>query len=75
MARYISYARICVYMNVANALPESIIVSYQDEEWTQPLDYEHIPFRCRNVTSMAISLGISPLMFPLKGIQERKKQT
>jgi hypothetical protein len=45
--RYISYARICVYMNVAGALPESIVVSYQDDEWTQPLDYEHIPFRCR----------------------------
>ena len=45
-ARYISYARIYVYMNVANALLQSIKVSYQDEEWTQPLDYENIPFCC-----------------------------
>lgn len=45
--RYISYDRICVYMNLAGALRESIIVSYQDEEWNQPLDYEHIPFRSR----------------------------
>jgi hypothetical protein len=45
--RYISYARICVYMNVVNSLSESIVVSYQNEEWIQPLDYHHIPFRCR----------------------------
>jgi hypothetical protein len=60
MTRYISYARICVYMNVVGALPESIVVSYQDEEWTQPLDYEHIPFDVGNSIFMAISLGIVP---------------
>jgi hypothetical protein len=27
MAKYVSYARIYVYMNVANALPKSIMVS------------------------------------------------
>jgi hypothetical protein len=39
--------RICVYMNIAGALPEAVTVSYQDNEWSQTLDYEHIPFRCR----------------------------
>jgi hypothetical protein len=34
-------------MNVSGALPYSIVVSYQDEEWTQSLDYEHILFKCR----------------------------
>jgi hypothetical protein len=34
-----------MYMNVANALPESITIIFQDEEWVQTLDYEHIPFR------------------------------
>jgi hypothetical protein len=44
MARYTSYARIYVYMNVERALPELIITSYQYKNWTQMLDYEHIPF-------------------------------
>jgi hypothetical protein len=45
--RYTSYARICVYLNIANALPGSITLEYQDEDWAQTIDYEHIPFRCR----------------------------
>jgi hypothetical protein len=27
--------------------PESITISFQDNDWVQPIDYEHIPFRCR----------------------------
>jgi hypothetical protein len=34
-------------MNVVRALPESIVISFQDQDWIQPIDYEHIPFRCR----------------------------
>jgi hypothetical protein len=47
VAKYTSYARICVYMNMTTTLPESITISFQDNEWVQPIDYEHIPFRCR----------------------------
>eukprot|EP00253_Pinus_taeda_P004844 PITA_04844 len=45
--KYTSYARICVYMNIAKPLLEYIEVEYHDEIWQQPIDYEHIPFRCR----------------------------
>jgi hypothetical protein len=45
--KYTSYARICVYMNISKALPGTVTLEYQDEEWTQTIDYEHIPFRCR----------------------------
>jgi hypothetical protein len=45
--KYTSYARICVYMNIAQALPGTVILEHQDEDWVQTLDYEHIPFRCR----------------------------
>jgi hypothetical protein len=45
--KYTSYARICVYMNISKALPGSVTLEYQDEDWQQTLDYEHIPFRCR----------------------------
>jgi hypothetical protein len=45
--RYTSYACICVYLNIAKPLLGSIILEYHDEDWTQTIDYEHIPFRCR----------------------------
>lgn len=44
--KYTSYARICVYMNIAEPLLEFVEVEYHDEIWQQPIDYEHIPFRC-----------------------------
>jgi hypothetical protein len=43
--KYTSYARTCVYMNISKALPRTITLEYQDEEWAQTIDYEHIPFR------------------------------
>jgi hypothetical protein len=45
--KYTSYARICVYMDISKALPGSVTLEYQDEDWNQTIDYEHIPFRCR----------------------------
>jgi hypothetical protein len=60
--RYTSYACICVYMNISKALPGSVTIEYQDEEWIQTIDYEHIPFRCRNVMNMDISSETSPSM-------------
>lgn len=45
--RHTSFARICVYMNISEPLPESIELEYEGKIWQQTLDYEHIPFRCR----------------------------
>eukprot|EP00253_Pinus_taeda_P020851 PITA_20851 len=45
--KFTSYARICVYMNIEEPLPEYVEVEYHDEIWQHPIDYEHIPFRCR----------------------------
>lgn len=33
-------------MCLNKALPDSVNISHDDYEWTQPLDYEHVPFRC-----------------------------
>lgn len=44
--RYVSYAWICVYLDISKELLVSIKLSWQDEEWLQDIDYEHIPFRC-----------------------------
>lgn len=40
------YARIYVYLDISKELPESIKLSWHDEEWLQAIDYEHIPFCC-----------------------------
>lgn len=45
--KYTSYARICVLMHLTNALADTVKLYHDDYEWTQSLDYEHIPFRCR----------------------------
>lgn len=52
---YISYARICAYIDVSGALPEAIKLNFKDEIWTQTVDYEHIPFRCRKCHEHVIS--------------------
>jgi hypothetical protein len=47
VAKYTSYARICVYMNVVGALSDAVTITYQDNEWNQMVEYKHIPFRCK----------------------------
>jgi len=59
--KYISYARICVFIRLNEALPESITLSHRDEEWTQPLDYEHVPFRCRRCHALGHLFRDCPL--------------
>lgn len=46
LRRYTSYARIYVYMHLDKALPNAVSIYHDDFEWIQPLDYEHVPFRC-----------------------------
>ena len=47
MNKFTSYARICVFMHIAQVLPDTICLSHEDSDWIQSLDYEHIPFRCQ----------------------------
>jgi hypothetical protein len=58
--RYTSYAHICIYMNISKPLPGSLTLEYQDEEWVQTIDYEHIPLDVKNVMNMTTYSGISP---------------
>lgn len=34
-------------MPLDKALSDLVSLSHDDYEWIQPLDYEHVPFRCR----------------------------
>eukprot|EP00253_Pinus_taeda_P005142 PITA_05142 len=45
--RFTSYARICVYMDLKQPLPDKVRFRHEDSEWIQMIDYEHVPFRCR----------------------------
>ena len=45
---HVTYGRICVHMNISQPLPESIDLIYHDSTWTEPLDYEHVPFKCHH---------------------------
>lgn len=47
LQRHTSYARICVFMRLDQPLPDMVSLAHHDNEWIQPLDYEHVPFRCR----------------------------
>ena len=49
MNKYTSYARICVYMHIAQAIPDAICLSREYSDWIQVLDYENIPFRCQKL--------------------------
>ena len=42
--RYTSFSRIYVYLDLSKELPKAISLNWEDEEWTQPIDYEQIPF-------------------------------
>jgi hypothetical protein len=63
--KYTSYARICVYMNISKALPGTVTLEYQDEDWQQTLDYEHIPFRCRRCHEHGHLYRDCPLLKPV----------
>jgi len=76
LQRYISYARICVYMDLSKELPEAIRLNWEDEEWIQPLDYEQLPFRCRlchDYGHLGRNCPKNPLRNP--GPQAREKET
>jgi hypothetical protein len=44
---YMSMEHILVGINLSEWLSDSIILKNQGKEYTQELDYEGIPFRCR----------------------------
>jgi len=46
-AKFVSYARLCVYLDISQDLPEAIELTHDDEDWVQAIDYEQLPFRCR----------------------------
>ena len=38
--KYISYARICIYLDISRDLPDGIELTWEDEDWFQAIDYE-----------------------------------
>lgn len=59
--RYTSYARICVYMDLKQALPDMVSLFHEDVEWIQRIDYEHVPFRCKKMSWVRTPLQRLPI--------------
>jgi hypothetical protein len=53
-------------MNISKPLAGAITLDYQDNEWSQTLDYEHIPFRCRKCHEHGHLFHECPLNNPTK---------
>lgn len=47
LCKHTSYARICVYIDLKQPLPDTVSFFHEDSEWVQVIDYEQVPFRCR----------------------------
>jgi hypothetical protein len=63
---------ICVYMNVSKDFLGSLTLEYQDEEWVQTIDYEHIPFHCRKCHEHGHLFRDCPLNVPPRPMAEEK---
>jgi len=68
--RYVSYDRICIYLDISKDVPESIKLSWKDEEWIQAIDYEHIPFCCCKCHEHGHLFRECPLNIPLPSPQK-----
>lgn len=38
-------------IDISLALPKDVVLMVEDKSWAQPLDYEGLPFRCRQCFS------------------------
>jgi len=61
LCRYTSYACICIFMRLDRPLLDSVSLFHDDYEWIQPLDYEHVPFRCRRCHALGHLFRDCPL--------------
>jgi len=50
--RHTSYARICVYMNIANPIPDTLELEYHEEVWQKTLDLNIYPLDAIDVMNM-----------------------
>ncbi|KAH9304260.1 hypothetical protein KI387_008664, partial [Taxus chinensis] len=69
-----SYARICVLMDLNQSLPQKISLAVEDETWEQVLDYENIPFRCRSCHEYGHLVKDCPLKIPDTTVEGRKQE-
>eukprot|EP00253_Pinus_taeda_P017393 PITA_17393 len=61
LCTYTSYARISVYMDLKQPLPDMVRFLHEDVEWIQLIDYEHVPFRCRKCHNLGHLFRDCPL--------------
>ena len=72
--RYTSFAKICVYLDLSKELPEAINLKWEYEEWIQPIDYEKLPFRCRNCHEYGHLWRNCPKLIPVAGFFDHRHE-
>lgn len=55
-----TFARICVEVDLSQRLPKSIILNFNNTQWTQSLDYENTTLRCRGCLKTGHLLSACP---------------
>jgi hypothetical protein len=61
-------------MNISKSLPGTVTLEYQDKEWAQTIDYEHIPFRCQKLHEHGHLFKDFPLNSPPRGKMKRNQR-
>jgi hypothetical protein len=61
-------------MDISKALPGSVTLEYQDEDWNQTIDYDHIPFFCRKCHEHGHLFRYCPLNAQAPKAGENKKK-
>eukprot|EP00253_Pinus_taeda_P017744 PITA_17744 len=72
---YASYARICVYMDLKQRLPDTVCLFHEDQDWIQVIDYEHVPFRCRKCHALGHLFKDCPLNNKATAQNSQEKQS
>jgi len=72
---YASYARICVYMDLKQPLPDTIRLFHEDRDWIQVIDYENVPFRCRRCHTLGHLFRDCPLNITTEAPSKPDAQT
>lgn len=68
-----TFASICVEVDLSQGLPESIILNFNNTQWTQPLDYENTTFWCRGCQQTGHLHSACPRTSPNRNKQQQRK--
>lgn len=72
--RYVYFSHVCVLLDISKELLENIKLSWHDEEWIQPINYEYIPFRCHRCHEHGHLFRQCPLNAPIQDPNQKGRE-